>query len=204
MRLFHECPSLLSEFQFLIRHIQAAFLPPTVHLRDCDGHHNFLADDLWRPFKQHLISSRSMSTFLRPRVQFQRQLLSTRGDCRVKIHLSNPFFYRTEKEAENLRGATNWSKQKACRRIWREWYERLPPANRLLPCAPRSAVNPIESGWSKRLGSKKFSRQSETQPSNQFLWISEPGIAGPETWRKLANLMQPTYLPGPIPLKRTA
>ena len=37
MRLFHECPSLLSEFQFLIRHIQVAFLPPTVHLRDVMG-----------------------------------------------------------------------------------------------------------------------------------------------------------------------
>ena len=148
MRLFHECPSLLSEFQFLIRHIQAAFLPPTVHLRDCDGHHNFLADDLWRPFKQHLISSRSMSTFLRPRAHFRRQLLSTRGDCRVKIHLSNPFFCRTEKEAENLRGATNWSKQQACRGIWREWFdERLPPANRVHVFAALCSVLSCESHW---------------------------------------------------------
>ena len=56
------CPSLLSEFQFLIRHIQAPFLPPTVHLRDCDGHHNFLADDLWYLFKQCLWAADAVNT----------------------------------------------------------------------------------------------------------------------------------------------
>ena len=45
MRLFHECCNKRARHCCLNTHIQAPFLPPTVHLRDCDGHHNFLADD---------------------------------------------------------------------------------------------------------------------------------------------------------------
>ena len=111
-----------------------------------------------------------------------------------------PFSARRRKK---LRGASNWSKQQACRRIWQEWFdERLPPANWVHVFAALCSCESHRK-WLKQKA-EKFSRQSETQPSNQFLWISEPGIAGPETWRKLVNLTQPTYLPGPIPLKRTA
>ena len=98
-----------------------------------------------------------MSTFLRPRVQFQRQLLSTRGDCRVKIQdpsIKSLFLHNGERSWEVLRtglnsklagGSDRNGSTNVCLRQTEFMY--------LPPCAPCPAVNPIESGWSKKLRS---------------------------------------------------
>ena len=119
------------------------------------GHHKFSVDELWCLFKQRFMSSGSISTILRPRVQSQSQLLSA-GEVQ-RTSLIRKLAGGSDRNASTnvclqhtLESQTDWN------------------SSSRISCAPRSAVNPIQSGWSKTLGSKKFSRQSETQPSNQF------------------------------------
>ena len=159
------CPSLLSEFQFLIRHIQAPFLPPTVHLRDCDGHHNFLADDLWYLFKQCLWAADAVNS-----IWVDDVYTSSARSCPAEIVglrsvESNPSCCRA-KSTYTLASLTG-------SRIWQEILPRHPlkaiqtemGVPYLLPCAPCSAVILTESDPSKGPGQSKPGGQLAVQHS---------------------------------------
>ena len=176
--LRQKCPSLLSEFQFLITHIQAAFLPPTVHLGDCAGHHNFLADDLWYLFKQCLMGSGCSKYCLHgwclhvfgrvcnPKASsYPAEIVGSRS---VE---SNPSCCRAKRTTYTLAGLTG-------SRIWREILPQtvvsrtLSKATQiemgfpyLLPCAPCSAVILTESDPSKGPGQSKRGGQLAVQHS---------------------------------------
>ena len=115
MRLFDECchksacHCCLNEFQFLITHIQATFLPPAVHFRDCDGHHNFLGFLMpvqATPHEQrkHVYMSSAPCAIPKPASIYRRG-----DDCRVKIHLANPSFCRTVCLRHTLESQTDWN-----------------------------------------------------------------------------------------------
>ena len=159
------CPSLLSEFQFLITHIQAPFLPPTVHLRDCDGHHNFLADDLWYLFKQCLWAADAVNTVWMDDVYTSsarscpaeivglRSVESNPSCCQQRVPIlwqawlaagsDKKFFHATLSKAIQIEMGVPY----------------------LLPCAPCSAVILTESDPSKGPGQSKPGGQLAVQHS---------------------------------------
>ena len=208
--LRQKCLSLLSEFQFLITHIQASFLPPTVHFGDCDGHHNFLADDLWYLFKQCLMGSGCSKYCLNgwclhvfgrvcnpkassypAEIVWSRSVESNPSCCRAK---------RTTYTLASLTGS----------RIWREILPRtvvsrtLSKATQiemgvpyLLPCAPCSPLILTESDPSKGPGQSKPGGQLAVQNSTfrPILMNFRPEL---RFWTVLLNFWTPCEYGGMI------